>query len=132
MLQNMMTTHNDWRSMGITLEIGGFAPVQLDANMGLVAAINEMLVYSEPGYLKLLSACTNPLGTGEIHNFTFYDGVLDMKWDLNRRELTATITPARDIDLKVELPSEWKQPGVLHLEKGVAYTIKIDGEALYV
>lgn len=93
--------------MGITLDLGSYAPVQLDANMGLVSAINEMLVYSEPGYLKLLPACPEAMGTGELRHFTFCDGALDMRWDSRTRELTATITPCRDICLTVEFPQGW-------------------------
>ncbi|RTE11250.1 glycosyl hydrolase family 95 catalytic domain-containing protein [Paenibacillus whitsoniae] len=54
-MNNLMTLHNDWRSMGIGVGMS-WAPVQLDANMGWTSAIQEMLLFSVPGELHLMPA----------------------------------------------------------------------------
>lgn len=50
---NFFTLHNDWRGMNISLTMDP-APVQMDANLGYVNAVQEMLMYAAPGYLALL------------------------------------------------------------------------------
>lgn len=132
LLENFMTTHNDWRAMGMTLDLGRYAPVQLDANMGIVAAINEMLIYSEKGYLSLLPACPVLLDSGELHNFTFPGGLLSMKWNLSQKKLEATITTQKEEKLYVELPkgfygSEKDKGRSITLTAGVPYTISVNG-----
>ena len=53
---NFFTLHNDWRNMGITLKMPS-APVQLDANLGWTAAVQEMLMFASPDLIKILPAC---------------------------------------------------------------------------
>jgi alpha-L-fucosidase 2 len=54
-LPNLMTLHNDWRGMGIGVDMD-WAPVQLDANMGWSSAVHEMLLFSLPGEIHVLPA----------------------------------------------------------------------------
>jgi alpha-L-fucosidase 2 len=54
-LPNLFTLHNDWRGMGIGVDME-WAPVQLDANMGWSSAVHEMLLFSKPGELHILPA----------------------------------------------------------------------------
>lgn len=76
----LITTHNDWRHMGMTLDLGNFAPVQLDANFGAVSAIQEMLFRSSEGYLCILPACPERLHTGKITGIVFPYGSVDFEW----------------------------------------------------
>ena len=67
-LSNLFTTHNDWRRMGVATCAGmeTKAPVQLDANMGITSAINEMFVFSTANELYLFNAMPSRWGKGEI------------------------------------------------------------------
>jgi len=67
-LPNLITSHNDWRRMGIATCMGmeTKAPVQLDANMGIVSAINEMFVFSSGNELYLFNALPESWTNAEI------------------------------------------------------------------
>ena len=125
---NFMTTHNDWRSMGMTVDLWRYAPIQLDANMGLVTAINEMLFYSEERCLQILPACPPELSRGTLRQFAYDGGTMDMRWDLSRGEVELTLFPHVDGEWCVEWPAcccngESSQVQQVCLQKGVPYTI---------
>ena len=105
LLPNLFTLHNDWRDMGVSLRID-MAPVQLDALMGAANAIQEMLLDVSPGRLALLPACPEKLGCGEIRNWRFPGGRVDMRWNREKRELRAVLKAERPIRLQLVLP-EW-------------------------
>lgn len=54
---SFFTLHNDWREMGLSLTIEDMHARQLDANMGIVNALQEMLFFAGDGLVKLLPAC---------------------------------------------------------------------------
>ncbi|MBQ8641981.1 MAG: glycoside hydrolase N-terminal domain-containing protein [Clostridia bacterium] len=85
----LVTTHNDWRHMGMTLDLDAFAPVQLDANFGTVNALQEMLFRWSEGYLFLLPALPVRLKQGSANGLVFPYGTVDLSWREN--ELTAVI-----------------------------------------
>ena len=66
-LNNLFTTHNDWRRMGIAtcMNMETVAPVQLDANMGIVSAVNEMLLFSTKKEMYLFNALPERWKKGE-------------------------------------------------------------------
>lgn len=105
LLPNLFTLHNDWRDMGVSLRID-MAPVQLDALMGAANAIQEMLLDASLGRLALLPACPEKLGCGEIRNWRFPGGRVDMRWNREKRELRAVLKAERPIRLQLVLP-EW-------------------------
>ena len=79
----LVTTHNDWRHMGMTLDLDDFAPVQLDANFGMVSALQEMLFRRSEGCLFILPALPSRLKKGSVCGFVFPEGTADIRWDEN-------------------------------------------------
>lgn len=106
LLDNFFTLHNDYRGMGITVGHMGnetFAPVQLDALMGSVNAVQEMLVFVSAKTIKLLPACPADFsrGSARLH---FFDGTIHMQWDVEKQFCKAEFTAIRDTSFVVELP----------------------------
>ena len=84
---NLYTYHNDWRNMGVTLKYmhAGHAPYQVDANMGFVSAIYEMLIYSDGDKIKLLPALPKDLNSGSIENVQARGGFdVSIYWNENK------------------------------------------------
>lgn len=81
---NLYTYHNDWRNMGVTLKYmhAGHAPFQIDANMGFVSAVYEMLLYSDSDKIKLLPALPAELKEGSIEGICARGGYeLSISWN---------------------------------------------------
>lgn len=95
----LITMHNDWRHMGMTLDLQDFAPVQMDANFGAVSAIQEMLFYCSGDKLFLLPALPERLSCGKVRDIVFPRGRVDLEWDGDR--IFATITAASDFTADV-------------------------------
>ena len=108
LLDNFFTLHNDYRTMGITaVDMGDeiFAPVQLDALMGSVNAVQEMLIYVSSKTVKLLPACPDNIPSGSAKLF-FFDGTVKLRWDLNKKYYRAEFKAKRDTSFRLELPFE--------------------------
>ncbi len=106
LLDNFFTLHNDYRGMGITATDMGnetFAPVQLDALMGAVNAVQEMLIFVSHKKVKLLPACPKNFAKGKA-KLHFFDGTVNMRWDLKTENCRAEFTAIRDTAFTVELP----------------------------
>jgi len=119
LLNNFFTLHNDWRGMNISLDMDP-APVQLDAVMGYVNAVQEMLFYASPGYIALLPALEERLNIGEIKNFRYSDGSLDMKWNREKGSFECKIVPIRPHKVQIVLPdfverAEWKKTDAIRV-----------------
>ena len=95
--QNLYTYHNDWRNMGVTLKMlhAGKPPFQIDANLGFVAAVYEMLVFTTPEKIKLLPALPAEWTEGALTGLNTHVGCrLDLAWCADG--VTATLTAERD------------------------------------
>lgn len=103
LLANFFTLHNDWRGMNVSVVLDQ-APVQLDALMGYVNALQEMLVYTAPGYMALLPAPEERIVKGKLKNFRYYDGFLSMEWNLERKVLKGELRAVRSHRLELVLP----------------------------
>jgi alpha-L-fucosidase 2 len=94
-MNNLVTLHNDWRGMGIGVDMA-WAPVQLDANMGLTSAIQEMLLFSVPGELHLLPALPTKWAMGKAGPMLARGGIeCTLSWDVREGYLDVTLRSVR-------------------------------------
>lgn len=105
MQTNFFTLHNDWRRMDLSLEMDAAAPIQLDASMGYVNAVQEMILYSSKKLIKLLPALSDNIQHGKIMNWRFEGGIIDMEWDIQKNEFKAELTATKTFDTAIELPA---------------------------
>ena len=104
LLSNLFTLHNDWRDMGVTLRIS-MAPVQLDALMGAVNAIQEMLLFAVPGEIRLLPACPLRFAQGSVENWRVPEGIICFAWNRAEGWLRASLTARTDCTITLHLPA---------------------------
>ena len=106
--RSFFTLHNDWRNMGLTLyrDSGSFAPVQLDAAMGVVGAMQEMLLFAEPDCLKLLAALPSRWKAGSAR-LRYMQGEIQMRWNQESGELEIWLRPDRPCRLRILLGEQW-------------------------
>ncbi len=105
LLPNLFTLHNDWRQNGITLSFDP-APIQLDALMGTINAIQEMLFFSSYERIEFLPACPKRLNKGSVYKWYFPYGFVDFNWDRTNKYFYASVTATRSFTCKVDFP-EW-------------------------
>ena len=89
LLNNFYTVHNDWREMGIGVDMPG-SPVQLDANMGVCSAINEMFVQSYDQSVKVFPALPQRFKKGSCEHLLTRQG-LDISLAWNQIEATYSV-----------------------------------------
>ena len=107
---NLFTYHNDWRQMGLSCGWGNQPPFQIDANFGITAAVLEMLVFSKPGWIKLLPALPGKWRSGRVTGIRCRGGVtVDMDWNVETRAFSATLVSQTDQTVTIKLP-EWAGP----------------------
>jgi alpha-L-fucosidase 2 len=102
---NLLTYHNDWRAMGLTLGGGAAPPFQIDANMGWTAAIQNMLLASDIGKVSVLPALPSQWPIGEISGLRCRGGIsASLRWDLSKNLIELDLTAARDQMVDVLFP----------------------------
>jgi alpha-L-fucosidase 2 len=107
--KNFFTYHNDYRGTGVTNDwfFGRSTPFQIDANMGLTAAVLEMLVQSTPNLIKLIPALPQVLAKGRVSGIRTRAGVsVDLAWQQCPFELEATLISQRDQTLTLIAPEQ--------------------------
>lgn len=109
---SFISLHNDWRNMGFTLTLDEFddadkAPVQMDANMGIVNAVQEMLLQYAEGLIKLLPSLPDEWNKGYVKRFGFFGGTVDMEWDIANRKFSGRLTSNIDQNICVVIPKLW-------------------------
>lgn len=123
-MNNFVTLHNDWRKMNVTLDWNP-SPVQLDANMGYVNAVQEMLLYSSGEILKLLPALPKCMKKGRIKSFRYQDGEIDMDWDMNQSKFICEIRAIRKHKVKIQLfQNQYDESQLRRDEQGVRVITK--------
>lgn len=103
-INNFFTLHNDWRNMGICLTMNS-APIQIDANLGWTAAVQEMLIYSSANLVRILPALPSKWNTGKVKNLHFCTGTVSFIWDKTQANLSVEITAMRDTNITLGLPA---------------------------
>ena len=119
--ENLFTMHNDWRDMGVTLQMP-IAPFQIDANMGWTAAVQEMLLFSDKDRMDVFPALPKQWRKGSIGALNTRCGVtVKLKWDLNKKtaevELTAMFDTSFDLYLPDKKVNVTLKKGEVHCEK---------------
>ena len=104
LLENLLTVHNDWRDMGICLKMKR-ALFQIDANMGWTAAVQVMLLFSNPDRIDILPALPRKWERGSIGLLATRAGA-DVAIEWNRKENygKTLLTANRDTQFKLYLP----------------------------
>jgi alpha-L-fucosidase 2 len=118
LLPNFFTLHNDWRGMGVSMNMPT-APVQLDASMGVVNAVQEMLLQVSPSLVKLLPALPERWKRGKLTDWRFHTGRVSMEWDRETGRFCAEFTADRDTEVVVRLP-DWAVSAGIVLPGGAA------------
>lgn len=99
---NFFTFHNDWRKMNISLNTD--CPIQLDAVMGYVNAVQEMLLYVSEDLVKFLPALPARLGKGKVDSLRCVNGYVDMSWDRESKDVHITLNAIRKHTMYIQLP----------------------------
>jgi alpha-L-fucosidase 2 len=106
-INNLFTLHNDWRAMNISLDMDP-SPVQLDANLGYVNAIQEMLIYSSKSLVKLLPALPDVMYKGKVKDFRFCAGTVSLQWNTKQNVFKAELKAEQATMIELKLPNEFK------------------------
>ena len=125
LLENFFTLHNDYRNMGITLEFEDekMAPVQLDALMGTVNAVQEMLLRVTKKKVYILPACSERMSRGSARGLCFFGGTVDMKWNLEKEICEIKIIADREVMFELMLPYG-KGSQSISMKKGEVYNLR--------
>jgi len=119
LMENFFTLHNDWRDMGLTLQMQ-VAPYQIDANMGWTSAVQEMLLYSDTDRIDILPALPKQWVDGEIGMLATRCGAyVSLKWGGDK--VVVMLVSAYDTSFELYLPSGDKLD--ISLKKGEEKTL---------
>ena len=115
--------------MGITQPLiqGGLpAPFQIEANLGIVAAVLEMLVFCRSGLIHLLPALPGLWTKGSICGVQCMGGItLDLQWDRLLDEVGMKISSKTDAELKILLGRN-PTPVCLQVKAGKPLSLRMD------
>ncbi len=114
---NFLTTHNDWRGMGIGVEMD-WAPFQIDANMGWASAVQEMLLFSVPGKISILPALPEKWSCGSVSGLMARGGVrVSIEW--NKKTVSANLCSVKD--QSIEFSIDGGERRAVELKAGVVF-----------
>lgn len=118
LLPNLFTLHNDWRNMNISLNTKE-APIQLDAAVGYVNAIQEILFYVNENNIFILPSLPKEWNCGEVKEFCFPGGKISFQWNREKKYVRGKISGTDNTEIIVKKP-EFCGGGILKvkLKKG--------------
>ena len=136
---SFFTLHNDWREMGLSLTIPDGSVRQLDANMGLVSALQEMLFFAGRNGIKLLPACPSRFVRGAVRDFCGCGLRVSFSWDQQERRVRGVLIARRDALLTLTPPpfapwlslgeGPWERgPRGLSMKKGERLVFSCEGQ----
>ena len=102
-------------------------PFQIDANLGLMAGVSEMLLQSHEGYIELLPALPKAWETGSFDGLvTRGNFELDLNWDKNKI-LSCKIISKSGGKCRIKYKNSEEAQIKDSAGSSIAYTIKVDG-----
>jgi alpha-L-fucosidase 2 len=107
---NLLTWHNDWRAQGLSMYWGQGAqpPFQIEAGMGFVSAVCEMLVRSRPGFLHALPALPRAWPQGSVKGVTTRCGVeVDLSWSEGGQVVSLELVSRISQQITLRLPEHF-------------------------
>ncbi|KRF43826.1 glycoside hydrolase family 95-like protein [Paenibacillus sp. Soil787] len=95
-----------------------WAPFQIDANMGWSAVVQDMLMISTPGKIRILPALPGSWVRGEAGPLLAHSGIeVLIKWDMTQKEVQVTLHAAKaDQTIELVVGNERKQLQVIRNE----------------
>ena len=98
LLPNLFTCHNEGELF------------QMDANLGFSAAILEMLVFSQPGYIELLPAWPHKLSKGAASGILCRGRITisDLYWDMCAKTISVEMISETAREIRLKLPGTIK------------------------
>ncbi|HHT95790.1 MAG TPA: glycoside hydrolase N-terminal domain-containing protein [Clostridia bacterium] len=108
---NLFTYHNDWRDQGLTMyPFGKNPPFQIDANLGFTAAMIEMLIFSKPGFIRILPALPDDWNKGKVKGLRTRCGcIADIEWDLKKKHITVKLASLKKEPVEIEITAGFKK-----------------------
>lgn len=107
---NLIFAANDWRGMGLGVE-NIWAPFSLEANMGVTAAVQEMLVQSTETLVSILPALPGDMRSGSASGLLTKAGVevVSLDWDYKKGIVTAKLKAKKASVISLKLPGGAKR-----------------------
>ncbi len=133
--------------MGLGSPWGRNPPFQIDANLGLCAAIFEMVVLSLPGRIQLLPALPAKWPTGRVEGIRCRGGIIiDLDWNRPNQVWSAKLTSVKPQRLLLGIPEGFGSnelnirgeravemcPGWYEVEMCEGETLRVNGGGEYI
>ncbi len=109
-MNNLVFSATDWRGMGMGSN-GKWAQYTVESNMGVTAALQEMLVQSDPKTIKILPALPSQLSKGEVSGLQTRTGVevTSLAWDKKKGVVLLKLKSRRAVKVDLKLPEGAKR-----------------------
>ncbi len=109
-MNNLVFSATDWRGMGAGSN-GKWAQYTVESNMGLTAALQEMLVQSDSHTVRLLPALPSQFLKGEIDGIQTRTGVevVSLAWDKRKGVVLVKLKSRRAVSIDLRLPEGAKR-----------------------